>query len=176
MNRTEIRISGFGGQGVVLSGIILGRAAAVYEDIYSCQSQSYGPEARGGAARSDVVISDKEIDYPMVMSADVLVTFSQESLDTHLPTLKDNGTLIVDSGLVKELPDEKGKAIFQIEATELAEEKLSSKLYANTIMLGYFAQTTEIISPDSIRRAVADLVPPKTVERNLKAFDLGSKL
>lgn len=167
--RREIRVCGFGGQGIVLSGLILGKAASVYHDYYAVQTQSYGPEARGGASRSEIVISDEPIGFPGVMEADVLVSMSQPAFDKYTDDLKDDATVIVDPSLVI---DTKDFDPIKIEFNALAED-LGRKIVANIIMLGSLTRIIELIPEEAMEKAVLDSVPPKTIELNKKALKAG---
>ncbi|TEU05007.1 2-oxoacid:ferredoxin oxidoreductase subunit gamma [Candidatus Bathyarchaeota archaeon] len=169
--RVEVRISGLGGQGVVLAGQILGRAA-VYDGKYAVQTQSYGAEARGSAAKSEVIISDKKIGFPKVRKCDILVTMSQSALNKHLDDLKENGILLVDRDKVKEVPKVKAK-VFGIPATRIAETELKSRIYANAIMLGALTKITGIVSKEAVKKAIVDSVSKETKERNLEGFGKG---
>ncbi len=169
--RVEVRISGLGGQGVVLAGEILGRAA-VYDGKYAVQTQSYGAEARGSAAKSEVIISDKKIGFPKVRKCDILVTMSQSALNKHLDDLKENGILLVDRDKVKEVPKVKAK-VFGIPATRIAETELKSRIYANAIMLGALTKITGIVSKEAVKKAIVDSVSKETKERNLEGFGKG---
>jgi 2-oxoglutarate ferredoxin oxidoreductase subunit gamma len=172
--RTEIRITGLGGQGVVLAGKILGRAA-VYDEKHVVQTQSYGAEARGSAAKSEVIIADKKIGFPMVRKCDVLVAMSQTALDKHLKDLKENGTLLVDEDLVREVPKIRAR-VFKIPATKMAETELKSKIYANVVMLGSLTKTTSIVSQQAVEKAITESVPNKTQENNILGFRIGLEL
>ncbi|MCK4320443.1 2-oxoacid:acceptor oxidoreductase family protein [Candidatus Bathyarchaeota archaeon] len=169
--QVEVRISGLGGQGVVLAGEILGRAA-VYDGKYAVQTQSYGAEARGSAAKSEVIISDKKIGFPKVRKCDILVTMSQNALNKHLHDLKENGILLVDRDKVKEVPKVKAK-VFGIPATRIAETKLKSRIYANAIMLGALTKITGIVSEEAVKKAIVDSVSKETKETNLEGFKKG---
>jgi len=169
--RVEVRISGLGGQGVVLAGEILGRAA-VYDGKYAVQTQSYGAEARGSAAKSEVIISDKKIGFPRVRKCDILVTMSQSALNKHLDDLKENGILLVDRDKIKEMPKIKAK-VFSVPATRIAETELKSRIYANVIMLGALTKITGIVSEETVKKAIVDSVSEDTKERNLEGFGKG---
>ena len=169
--RIETRISGLGGQGVVLAGVILGRAA-VYNGKYAVQTQSYGAEARGSAAKSEVIISDEKISFPEVRKCDVLVTMSQSALNKHLKDLKENGTLLVDEDMVKQVPKIKAK-VFKVPATRIAEAELGSKIYANVIMLGALTRLTGLLSRRAVEKAIIDSVPEEAKENNLDGFKKG---
>jgi len=169
--RIETRISGLGGQGVVLAGVILGRAA-VCDGKYAVQTQSYGAEARGSAAKSEVLISNEKISFPEVRKCDILVTMSQSALDKHLRDLKENGTLLVDEDMVKELPKIKAE-VFKVPATRIAEAELGSKIYANVVMLGALTKITGMLSKRAVEKAITDIVPKEAKENNLNGFKKG---
>ena len=168
--RTEIRMAGFGGQGVVLAGRLLGEAA-IRDGKRAVQTQSYGPESRGGAARSEVVISDEAIDYPKVIQADILVALSQTAFDKFRPAVKDNGKIIVDSDLVK--PDD--DRIDAVPFSKTADD-LGKRMVANSVMLGYLVASTGVIGTQSMETTVREMVPEHTVEINLEAFRKGIDL
>lgn len=172
MQLTEIRIAGFGGQGVMLSAHIIGKAAAVYQGAYATMTQSFGPEARGGAASAQVILSDKPVLYPYVTRPDVLVAMSQEAYARFLPELKPNGLLLVESDLVRisDLPP--GVRVHSIPATRLAEE-LGRRMVLNVVMVGFFGAITALLEPDALRKAVIDSVPPATRDLNVRAFEKG---
>ncbi len=172
--RVEVRISGLGGQGVVLAGEILGRAA-VYDGKYVVQTQSYGAEARGSAAKSEIIISDKKIGFPKVRKCDILVTMSQNALNKHLDDLKENGILLVDRDKIKEVPKVNAK-VFSIPATRIAKTELKSRIYANAIMLGALTKKTGIVSEEAVKKAIVDSVSKETKETNLKGFEKGPGL
>jgi 2-oxoglutarate ferredoxin oxidoreductase subunit gamma len=172
--RIEVRISGFGGQGVVLAGEILGRAAA-YEGKSVVQTQSYGAEARGSTAKSEVIISDSKIDFPNVRKCDILVAMSQNALEAHLKDLKEKGVLIVDKDKVEHIPETKAK-VFKIPATKTAAKLLKSRLYANVIMLGALTKITGIVKKEAVEKAITDSVPETAKETNISGFREGLKL
>ncbi|HEC94552.1 MAG TPA: 2-oxoacid:ferredoxin oxidoreductase subunit gamma [Thermoplasmatales archaeon] len=168
--KKEIRICGFGGQGVILAGFIIGKAASVYMDYNAVQSQSYGPEARGGAARSEIVISDEKIGYPRPTSVDLLVAMSQEAFDTYRNDIRDDTIIIIDPDLVK---DHKiGRPLYKIHAQRIAEE-LGNKIVTNIVMVGAATSIFGFLKPDAVKEAVMDSVPTRFKELNLKAFEKG---
>lgn len=171
--KTEIRIAGLGGQGVVLAGHILGKAAA-YDGKKTVQTQSYGAEARGSMAKSEVIISDQEIGFPMITGCDILVAMNQEALDKHLKDLKEEGTLIIDDTNVKQ-PEKKVK-LFEIPATESAERIFGTKVCANMLMLGALAKVTKVVSDESMERAIDDTVEEKTASMDVQAYRKGREL
>jgi 2-oxoglutarate ferredoxin oxidoreductase subunit gamma len=171
--RREIKIAGFGGQGVILSGLILAVAAGVHEDKEVAQTQSYGPESRGGACRAEVVISDEEIDYIKPLDADVLVAMSQPALDRYIGDVdRGRAAVVVDSSLVNSIPE--GIAnLYSLPLTDIAELKLGRKIVANMVMLGAVAAISDVVSYDALKDAVRSTVPPKTVDLNLAALEEG---
>ncbi len=173
-NRIEIRIGGHGGQGVVLAGQILGKGAA-YDGKNVLQTQTYGAEARGSMARSEVIISDTKIGFPAVRKCDVLVAMNQESLDVHLKHLKENGVLIVDSSNVQKIPETKVKT-FKIPITETARKIFGESIYANMVMLGALTKITKVVSKEALEKAIRESVPENTIEANVNAFKKGLEL
>ena len=168
--RYEIRLSGSGGQGLILMGIILAEAIGIYDGKYVAQTQSYGPEARGGSSKSEVIVSDEEIDYPKAMRLDLLLAMSQRSCDEFHPDLKRDGLLIVDSTFVTQVPTAKA---FQIPFTRIAREKFKREVVANIIALGALAQLTPIVSPKAVESAVLGRVPKGTEKLNRDALKAG---
>ena len=172
MRLTEIRIAGFGGQGVILSAMILGKAASIYENAFATMTQSFGPEARGGACSAQLVVSDSPVLYPYVRQPDILVVMSQEAYNRFAPEIRSGGMLIIESDLVR-VSDLKGHPkVYSIPATRFAEE-LGKRMVLNSVMVGFFTAVTKLLSADAVRKAVADSVPPSFRELNLKAFEKG---
>jgi 2-oxoglutarate ferredoxin oxidoreductase subunit gamma len=170
--RLEIRLAGFGGQGIIRAGLILATAAAIYGDKNAVETQSYGPESRGGACKSEVVISDGEIDFPKVTEPDVLIAMSQEAYNTYVDTLKKGGTIFLDSDLV---PKEKVTShirVFRVPATKIAEE-VGKSLVANVVMLGALTSITNLVSPKSMKKSILSTIPMGTEKLNLEAFKRG---
>lgn len=170
--RYDIRLSGEGGQGLVLAGRILAEAAAIYDEKNATQSQSYGPEARGGASRSEIIISDEDIDYPKATSLDLLLALAQESCNKYAKDLKDSGILLVDSGAVTRVPEGRYR-IYRVPITEIARSQLGKAVVANIVALGIIAQLSNIVSVEALESAVLARVPKGTEELNLKAFRSG---
>ena len=168
--RYEIRLSGSGGQGLILMGIILAEAIGIYDGKYVAQTQSYGPEARGGSSKSEVIVSDEEIDYPKAMQLDLLLAMNQKSCDEFYPDLKPEGLLIVDSTFVTQLPTSKA---FQIPFTRIAREKFTREVVANIIALGALTQLTPMVSPKAVESAVLARVPKGTEKLNRDALRAG---
>ncbi len=179
--RKEILFSGFGGQGVILASVIVGRAAAVYEGLYAVQTQAYGPESRGGASKAEVVISDEPIDYPKALSPDCAVFFSQEAYDKYLGLVKEGGIAIIEKDLVPHRrPElEEKLRVYALPLTEIAEETTGLSLTMNILTVGLLTKLSEILTEESIEKAVLDAVPRGTEQLNLKAlrkgFELGEK-
>ncbi|MCU0643299.1 MAG: 2-oxoacid:acceptor oxidoreductase family protein [bacterium] len=173
--RYEIRLSGEGGQGLVLAGKILAEAAAIYDGKNATQSQSYGPEARGGASRSEVIISDEDIDYPKAINIDLLLALTQESCTKYSKDLKATGILLVDSDAVTECPEGKFK-IYRVPIIESARTKLGRVVVANIVALGAIIELTKIVSMDAIESAILARVPKGTERINKEAFQLGVEL
>jgi len=169
---SEIRIAGFGGQGVILSAIIIGKAGCIYQPGYSTMTQNFGPEARGGACSAQLILSDTPVLYPYVPRPDILVVMSQEAYALFAPQIKDEGVLIIEEDLVRigELPA--GVRVYSIPATRIAEE-LGKKMVLNIVMVGFFGAITQVLDPAALRNAVGDSVPPAYRDLNLKAFDRG---
>lgn len=174
MTRIEVRICGLGGQGVVLAGQILGHAA-VLDGKNVVQTQSYGAEARGSDAKSEVIISDQTIGYPLVRKCDILVAMSQNALDARIKDLKENATLLVDRDLVKKIPEVKAQ-VHKFPATKTSEAQLKSKIYANVVILGALTKTTNIVSKEAVEKAITASVKPDTIKTNLRAFKAGLNL
>ena len=171
-NLTEIRISGFGGQGVILSAIVIGKAGCIFENGYSTMTQAFGPEARGGACSAQVILSNEPILYPYVTRPDILVTMSQEAYSLFTPQLKEDGILIIEQDLVRVDKVPAGVRVYGVPATRLAEE-LGKRMVLNIVMVGFFAAVTNVLEPEAVRQAVGDSVPEAFRELNLKAFDKG---
>jgi 2-oxoglutarate ferredoxin oxidoreductase subunit gamma len=167
--RKDIRLSGFGGQGLGLAGLILGSAASLYGGLEAAMTQSYGPEARGGASSADVVIADRPIDYPFIQRADILVALSQEAYTRFRPEAGADAVIIIDEGLVTPLPDDRP---LRIPATQLA-EGLGRRVVANVVMLGFFTAVTALLDRQAVEKAIEGAVRPKTLSLNFKAFALG---
>jgi len=172
MRLTEIRIAGFGGQGVILAATVIGKAASIYQGAFATMTQNFGPEARGGSSSAAVVIAGDPIAYPYVAHHDVLVVLSQEAYTRFIGELKPGGTLIVELDLVRlsEIPS--GIRLYSVPATRLAEE-LGRKMVLNIVLVGFFGAVTHLLDPDALRQAVAASVPDSFRELNLRAFDKG---
>ena len=171
--RTEVQLGGFGGQGIISAGRIIGQAAAIYDGLEASFTQSYGPEARGGSAGSQVVIASDPIHHPHILSPTSMIIMSQGAYAKYVSTLAPGGVLLIDDGLVA-LPADHRQDIttYGLPATRIAEE-LGNNRAANTVMLGFWTAIVGVVSREAMRQSVADSVPPKTVEVNMKAFDYG---
>jgi 2-oxoglutarate ferredoxin oxidoreductase subunit gamma len=169
---TEIRFAGFGGQGIIRSGIIIGKAVSIFDKRFATMNQSFGPEARGGACSAQVVVSGQRVLYPYVTRPNVLVAMSQEAYSKYEPELREGGLLIIDQDLVKPGPIRKGITLYGVPATRIAEE-LGNRIIANVAMLGFFTAVTGVVSAGAMKEALPTLVPERFVDLNLKAFDEG---
>ncbi|MGY5875777.1 MAG: 2-oxoacid:acceptor oxidoreductase family protein [Candidatus Thorarchaeota archaeon] len=173
--RTEIRVAGTGGMGVVLAGVIVGRAAVVYGGLDAVQTQSYGSEARGTAAKSEVIVSDEPIKYPKVRKSDYLVAMNQKALDMYSGDSQDGSVIIVDDDLVDTSGLSSDYEIIRIPAMKIADE-LGRRMISNMVMLGALTKKSTVFTLDALEKAVADMVPPATLELNLKAIRAGAEL
>lgn len=170
--RIEIRLAGFGGQGIIKSGIIIAAAACLYAGKNAVQTQSYGPESRGGACKSEVVISDGEIDFPKVVEPEILVVMSQQAYNDYVGDVKMGGTVIIDSEMVPHEKELKDIKVFRVPATKIAGE-LGKKIVANVVMLGAFTAITNLLDKEAVKEAIKANVPRGTEELNLAAFEKG---
>lgn len=173
--RYEVRIAGFGGQGIILLGVVLAKAIASNLKLHVVQTQSYGPESRGGAVRADLVISDEPVDYPEVVKADVLVAMSQAALDTYLKDLKEDGVLVIDPGLVKLKTQSSHVLISEVDATRKV-SNLGKSLHANMIMLGALINIINLAPREAVISALKESVPEKSLDENLQALEMGLKI
>lgn len=172
--KKEIRLSGSGGQGLITAGIILARAA-VLDKVRVTQTQSYGPESRGGASRADVIISNDEFYYPEAVNFDVLLSLTQEACDKYLVNLKDSGILIADTTNIKNIAHTNAK-VYELKFTEIAMNKLGTTLPTNILTLAFLVKITGVVSENSLKIAVRDSVKPQYIELNSKAMKIGFKL
>jgi 2-oxoglutarate ferredoxin oxidoreductase subunit gamma len=175
MVRYEVRIGGFGGQGVVTMAVVAGETASLYDNKYVVQTQSYGPEARGGASKSEIVISDEEVDYPKVQEPDVFVVLSRAAYLEYIHGLKEDGILIIDEDLVEiegDLP--KTVKVYKIPATRIADKEVGSKQATNVVMLGALTVITKILSVDGLKKRIEERWP-RFVKTNMLALELGMK-
>jgi len=170
--RLEIRFAGFGGQGIIKSGIITAAAACIYSGKNAVQTQSYGPESRGGACKSEVVISEDEIDFPKVVEPDILVVMSQHAYNDYIDGVKSGGTVILDPDMAPREKEMKGAKVFRVPATKIAEE-LGRRIVANIVMLGAFVAITSVLDENALKESVKANIPKGTEELNLTAFQKG---
>jgi 2-oxoglutarate ferredoxin oxidoreductase subunit gamma len=172
MQLTEIRLAGFGGQGVILSAIVLGKAASIFQGAFATMTQNFGPEARGGACSAQLVLSDSPVLYPYVTHPDIMVVMSQEAYVRFVPELKPGGILIIEQDLVRVSDLSQATQVYSVPATRIAEE-LGKRMVLNSVMVGFFTAVTQLLEPEAVRKAVADSVPISFRDLNLKAFEKG---
>jgi len=170
--RKEVRFAGFGGQGIIRAGLMLAMASSIYAGKNAVQTQSYGPESRGGSCKSEVVISDEEIDYPKVDDPDVLVVMSQEAFNTYAKTVKPDGTLILDPDMVPRHEFNGNARVFLVPSTKIAEE-LGKTIVANVVMLGALVAITDLTSAEAFKNSLLSNIPKGTEKLNLTAFEKG---
>ncbi|MBC8316342.1 MAG: 2-oxoacid:acceptor oxidoreductase family protein [Desulfobulbaceae bacterium] len=171
-DRYEIRFGGSGGQGIILAAVILAEAAGVYEGYHVCQTQSYGPEARGGRSKAEVVISRSEIDYPKVIQMDLFLAMTQAALDAYFFDFKPNGLLVVDSTFVKQIPSSR---VITIPFTRIARDEIGKEIVANIVALGAVALLSRKFSSENLEKAVLSKVPAQFKDINLQALHAGMK-
>jgi len=171
-DRYEIRFSGSGGQGIITMAVIFAEAAARYEGKYVCQTQNYGPEARGGASKAEVVISSTEIDYPRAIQLDLLLAMNQTACDTYFFDFKPNGLLLADATLVEQLPTSR---VVSIPFTQIAREAIGKEFVANMVALGAIGHLCDVVSTRNLEAVLETRVPPESKEINRKAFRAGIK-
>ena len=174
MPRREIRITGYGGQGVIMTGFIFGKAAAIYDDVHSTMTQSFGPEARGSACAAALIVDDEFVAYPYLRNTDVLIALSREGYEKYAGELKEGGTLIYDEDLVEPTDKELAPGVerFGIPAVRIAEE-LGKRIVQNIVVVGFATAATEIVGKEAAKQAVESSVPPATIDLNLQAFEKG---
>ena len=172
MAQTEIRIGGFGGQGVIMCGVIIGRAAAIHAGLNATMVQSFGPEARGSASSAELIVSDEPIHYPYVRDLDMLVVLSQDAYAKFRPRLKPDGLLVTEADLVNTQPEPPVKRHFTVPATRLAEE-IGRKIVLNIVAVGFFGAVSQLMPAEALEQAVKESVPPGTLDLNLRAFRKG---
>ena len=169
---TDIRFSGFGGQGIIRCALIAGKALNIYGGKHATMNQAIGPEARGGACSSQLVVSDERVLYPYIQAPDILVSMSQEAYDKYHGELKKGGTLIIDEDLVKPKEVPKGVKFFMVPSTRFAEE-LGNRIFANLVMMGFFTAVTGVTTAEVMKKALPGLVPDRFLDKNYNAFDKG---
>lgn len=169
---TDIRFSGLGGQGVIRCGLITGKALSLFDNRHATMTQSFGPEARGSACSSQLVVSEDRVLYPYLISPQILVAISQEAYEKYCPELGKNGILIIDRDLVKLKNQHPDIKIYSIPSTRFAEQ-LGNRIIANLVMLGFFTAMTKIVSAEAMKKALPGLVPERFLDLNIKAFNKG---
>lgn len=172
MARAEMRIGGFGGQGVILAGMIIGRSASIYDKKFATMIQSFGPEARGSSCSAQLIVSDTQVMYPYTRKLNLLVAMSQDAYVSFDKILMDQGVLLYESDFVKPAGLRKTIKSFGIPATRFAEE-IGKKMVANIVMIGFFTSVLDLLTADGARNAVKDSIPKGTEDLNLRAFDKG---
>jgi 2-oxoglutarate ferredoxin oxidoreductase subunit gamma len=175
MSRYELKLSGSGGQGLILAGLILAEAAALYDGKNAVQTQSYGPESRGGSSSSVVIISDEDIDYPKATKVDVLLALTQEAANKYAGDIKDGGILIVDEEMVRDVPTGKYQT-FKLPIIATARTKIGKVIVANIVALAVIVGLTEVVSIDAVKKALFSRIPKGTEDLNLKALEAGIEL
>lgn len=174
-DRYEIRLCGSGGQGLILAGVILAEAAALHDGKNAVQTQSYGPESRGGFSSSVVIISNRDIDYPKATKVDVLLALTQQAADMYARDIKDEGILIIDNEAVRDIP--MGKyTIYRLPIIEIARTQLGKVIVANIVALGAIVGLTNVVSMDAIKKALFSKIPKGTERLNLSALEAGVEL
>jgi len=169
---TEIRFSGFGGQGIIRCGLIVGKACALFDSKSATMTQSFGPEARGSACSSQLVVSDTRVFYPYITKPHILVSMSQDAYDKFVGEVDETGMLLVDADLVKPSNNRTNPRRFSVPATRIAEQ-MGNKMIANLVMLGFFTAITGVVSAEAMKKAIPGSVPERFLELNSKAFDKG---
>lgn len=172
LTMTEIRFSGFGGQGIIRCGLIAGKALALFDNKHTTMTQSFGPEARGSACSSQLVVSEDRVLYPYITKPEILVSMSQEAYEKYEPELREDGILIIDKDLVNTKPPRGKIKTYAVPSTRFAEE-LGNRIIANLVMMGFFTAVTKIGTPEAMKKALPGLVPERFLDLNIKAFDKG---
>jgi 2-oxoglutarate ferredoxin oxidoreductase subunit gamma len=168
----DIRFSGFGGQGIIKSGFLVGKAASLFDNKYGTLTQSFGPEARGGACSAQVVVNDTPVLYPYIVKPEILVSMSQEAYEKFVDDLVPGGILLTDTDLVKPEQPRKDVKAYSIPSTRMAEE-MGNRIFANVIMIGFFTAVTELVSPEAVKKALPGSVPDRFIDINIEAFEKG---
>lgn len=172
MSRQEVRFSGFGGQGIILSGYIMGKAATLYTDLNATLTQSYGPESRGGACAADLILANELVHYPHVISPNVLIAMSQEAYNKYAGQVAPDGLIIIDETLVDPEAVPHQAPVLSVPATQIAEE-VGRRIVANIVMLGFVTGTVDLVPEEAMRRTILESVPKGTEKLNEEAFSRG---
>jgi 2-oxoglutarate ferredoxin oxidoreductase subunit gamma len=170
--KVDIRFSGFGGQGIIKSGMLIGKAASLFDDKFATLRQSFGPEARGGACSAQVVIDDDRVLYPYIVTPEILVSMSQEAYEKFINDPQKGSIVLTDSDLVKPKTKRKDIKMFSIPATRFAEE-MGNRIFANVIMVGFFTAVTNIVTLESMKKALPGSVPERFIDKNVEALERG---
>jgi len=168
----EIRFSGYGGQGIIRCGLITGKAVSLFDNKFGTMTQSFGPEARGSACSSQVVISEARVLYPYITRPEILVSMSQDAYEKYEPELREDGILIYDTDLVRLKPARAQIRVYGVPSTRFAEE-MGNRIFANLVMLGFFTGISQVVSPEAMKKALPGLVPKRFLELNIRAFEKG---
>lgn len=168
----EIRFSGYGGQGIIRCGLITGKAVSLFDNKFGTMTQSFGPEARGSACSSQLVVSEDRVLYPYITRPEVLISMSQDAYEKYEPELREEGILIIDTDLVRPRPVRGKIKMYGIPSTRFAEE-MGNRIFANLVMLGFFTAITKIVSAEAMKKALPGLVPKRFLELNIRAFEKG---
>jgi 2-oxoglutarate ferredoxin oxidoreductase subunit gamma len=168
----EIRFSGYGGQGIIRCGLITGKAVSLFDNKFGTMTQSFGPEARGSACSSQIVISEDRVLYPYITRPEILVSMSQDAYEKYEPELREDGILIYDTDLVRLKPARAQIKVYGVPSTRFAEE-MGNRVFANLVMLGFFTAISRVVSPEAMKKALPGLVPKRFLELNIRAFEKG---
>jgi 2-oxoglutarate ferredoxin oxidoreductase subunit gamma len=168
----EIRFSGYGGQGIIRCGLITGKAVSLFDNKFGTMTQSFGPEARGSACSSQVVVSEDRVLYPYITRPEILVSMSQDAYEKYEPELREDGILIYDTDLVRLKPARAQIKVYGVPSTRFAEE-MGNRIFANLVMLGSFTAISRVVSPEAMKKALPGLVPKRFLELNIRAFEKG---
>jgi 2-oxoglutarate ferredoxin oxidoreductase subunit gamma len=168
----EIRFSGYGGQGIIRCGLITGKAVSLFDNKFGTMTQSFGPEARGSACSSQLVVSEDRVLYPYITRPEILVSMSQDAYEKYEPELRHDGIMIYDTDLVKLKPPRGQVKVYGVPSTRFAEE-MGNRIFANLVMLGFFTALTKVVTPDAMKKALPGLVPKRFLEHNIRAFEKG---
>ncbi len=169
---TEVRIAGFGGQGVIMAASVIGKANCLYQEGFSTMVQNFGPEARGGACSAGLILSDQPILYPYLTGPEIMVIMSQEAFTKFAPEISPKGIMLVEQDLVRVSNLKTGVRVYAVPATRIAEQ-IGKRMMQNIVMVGFFAAVTGLIAVEALKKAVGSSVPAHTRELNLQAFDAG---
>ena len=170
--KMDIRFSGFGGQGIIKSGMLIGKAASLFDNKFATLTQSFGPEARGGACSAQVVIDENEVLYPYIIAPEILVSMSQEAYEKFIGDPGKGGIVLTDTDLVKPKTKRKDVNMFSIPATRIAEE-MGNRIFANVVMVGFFTAVTNLVSLEAMKKALPGSVPERFLDTNIEALEKG---